>query len=56
MLAKNPDAIFIYVSGMGTDNTEKGRSNWARVKGKTENTLAKMPFKNVYNFRVGFAN
>jgi uncharacterized protein YbjT (DUF2867 family) len=55
VLAKNPQAVFIYVSGMGTDPTEKGRSSWARVKGKTENTLAKMSFKKVYNFRVGFA-
>jgi uncharacterized protein YbjT (DUF2867 family) len=48
------DAVFIYVSGAGTDSTENGRSMWARVKGKTENTLAMMPFKKVYNFRPGF--
>lgn len=55
VLAQNSQAVFIYVSGLGTDSTEKRSSMWARVKGKTENTLAKMPFKNVYNYRVGFA-
>jgi len=45
---------FCYVSGAGTDSTEKGRSMWARVKGKTENDLMKLPFKKVYNFRPGF--
>lgn len=54
VLAQNPNAVFIYVSGAGTDSTENGRSMWARVKGKTENTLAMMPFKKVYNFRPGF--
>lgn len=50
----NPDMTFCYVSGEGTDSTEQGRSMWARVKGKTENDLAKLPFKAVYNFRPGF--
>ena len=50
----NPDMVFCYVSGAGTDGTEKGRSMWARVKGKTENDLRKLPFKAVYNFRPGF--
>ena len=45
---------FCYVSGLGTDGTEKGRSMWARVKGKTENDLQKLPFKAVYLFRPGF--
>lgn len=54
VLQQSPDAVFIYVSGGGTDSTEKGRSMWARVKGKTENTLAAMAFRNVYNFRAGF--
>lgn len=54
LLPQNPDMTFIYVSGGGTDSSEKGRIMWARVKGKTENTLAKMPFKSVYNFRPGF--
>jgi hypothetical protein len=50
----NPDMIFCYVSGAGTDSTESGRQMWARVKGKTENDLLKLPFKAVYNFRPGF--
>jgi uncharacterized protein YbjT (DUF2867 family) len=49
----NPDMVFCYISGAGTDSTEKGRMMWARVKGKTENDLAKLPFKKVYNFRPG---
>jgi hypothetical protein len=49
----NPSMIFCYISGMGTDSTEKGRMMWARVKGKTENALMKLPFKKVYNFRPG---
>ncbi len=52
--ANNTDMDFCYVSGTGTDSTEKGRSMWARVKGKTENDLIKLPFKKVYNFRPGF--
>ncbi len=50
----NPDMVFCYVSGGGTDSTEKGRSMWARVKGKTENDLMKLPFKKVYAFRPGY--
>lgn len=50
----NPDMIFCYVSGVGTDSTEKGRIMWARVKGKTENDLLKLPFKEAYMFRPGF--
>ncbi|MES2515640.1 MAG: NAD-dependent epimerase/dehydratase family protein [Bacteroidota bacterium] len=49
----NPDMSFCYVSGKSTDSTEKGSQMWARVKGKTENDLAKLPFKTVYNFRPG---
>jgi hypothetical protein len=49
----NPDMVFCYVSGAGTDSTEKGNLMWARVKGKTENDLMKLPFKRVYNFRPG---
>ena len=45
---------FIYVSGAGTDGTERGRSMWARVKGETENALLKLPFKAAYMFRPGF--
>jgi uncharacterized protein YbjT (DUF2867 family) len=50
----NPGMTFIYVSGAGTDSTERGRSMWARVKGETENALLKMPFKAAYMFRPGF--
>lgn len=54
-LAKlNPNMTFCYISGAGTDSTEKGRQMWARVKGKTENDLMKLPFKRVYNFRPGY--
>jgi len=49
----NPRMIFVYVSGAGTDNTERGRSMWARVKGKTENALRGLQFKAVYLFRPG---
>lgn len=52
--AANPQMTFIYVSGKGTDSSEKGRSMWARVKGRTENALLKLPFKKVHNFRPGF--
>ena len=55
ILAKlNPDMTFCYVSGTGTDSSEKGRVMWARVKGKTGNHLMKLPFKAVYAFRPGF--
>lgn len=50
----NSEMIFCYVSGAGTDSTEKGRQMWARVKGKTENDLIKLPFKAAYNFRPPF--
>jgi len=49
----NPTMTFIYVSGQGTDASEKGSSMWARVKGKTENALLRLPFKAVYMFRPG---
>ncbi|SEM64016.1 NAD-dependent epimerase/dehydratase family protein [Paenibacillus sp. OV219] len=49
----NPGMTFIYVTGSGTDSTEQGRSMWARVKGKTENDLLKLPFKAAYMFRPG---
>lgn len=51
---QNSDMTFCYVSGAGTDSSEKGRLSWARVKGKTENDLMKLPFKKVYAFRPGF--
>ena len=50
----NPNSIFCYISGAGTDSSEKGKQMWARVKGKTENDLLKLPFKSVYNFRPAF--
>ena len=49
----NPEMTFCYVSGTGTDSTEQGSMMWARVKGKTENHLKKLPFKSVYLFRPG---
>ena len=49
----NPDMTFIFVSGAGTDSTERGRSMWARVKGRTENALLRLPFKAAYMFRPG---
>jgi uncharacterized protein YbjT (DUF2867 family) len=50
----NPNMVFDFVTGKYTDSTEKGRSMWARVKGKTENALMKLPFRGQYNFRPGF--
>lgn len=50
----NPGMTFCYISGSGTDSSEKGRLAWARVKGKTENDLMKLPFKQVYAFRPGY--
>ncbi len=53
-LAKlNPQMTFIYVSGTGTDSSERGRVMWARVKGQTENALLRLPFKAAYMFRPG---
>ena len=49
----NPAMTFVYVSGAGTDSSEKGRIMWARVKGKTENTILRLPFKAAYMFRPG---
>lgn len=49
----NPQMTFTYVSGQGTDGSEKGRSMWARVKGKTENDLLKTGFKQAFMFRPG---
>lgn len=54
LLRLNPEMVFTYVSGVGTDSTEKGKSMWARVKGKTENDLLKLPFKATYMFRPGY--
>jgi len=54
LVRHNPDMTFCYVSGLGTDSTEKGKSMWARVKGKTENDLLKHQLKSAYMFRPGY--
>lgn len=54
LAARNPDMTFCYVSGSGTDSSQQGRLMWARVKGKTENDLLKLPFKAAYMFRPGY--
>jgi len=51
LLRLSPGMTFLYVSGAGTDSTERGRTMWARVKGRTENALLRMPFKAAYMFR-----
>jgi uncharacterized protein YbjT (DUF2867 family) len=48
---KNPSMTFIFVSGAGTDASEQGRTMWARIKGQTENAIARLPFKATYMFR-----
>jgi uncharacterized protein YbjT (DUF2867 family) len=53
LASRNPNATFIYVSGTGTDSTERGRFMWARVKGRTENELLRLPFRGAYMFRPG---
>jgi uncharacterized protein YbjT (DUF2867 family) len=50
---RTPDMTFVYVSGVGTDSTENGRTMWARVKGRTENALLALPLR-AYMFRPGF--
>ena len=54
LLDQNKEMTFCYISGAGTDSSEKGNIMWARVKGKTENKLLKMPFKNAYMYRPGY--
>jgi hypothetical protein len=54
LVKHNPYLTFCYVSGAGTDSTEKGRIMWSRVKGKTENDLLNLPFKAAYMFRPGY--
>ena len=49
----NPAMSFVYVSGSGTDSSEKGRLHWARVKGRTENDLMKLGFRQAFGFRIG---
>jgi len=54
-LAKiNQEMTLCYISGIGTDSSEKGKTMWARVKGKTENDLMKLPFDKVFPFRPGY--
>jgi uncharacterized protein YbjT (DUF2867 family) len=54
ILRNNPGLTFVFVSGASTDSTEKGRLMWARVKGRTENALLRMPFKAAYMFRPAY--
>lgn len=54
LLKVNTNMVFNFVSGASTDSTENGKLMWARVKGKTENDLMKLPFRGQYNFRPGF--
>ncbi len=54
LVAVSPDLTFCYVSGEGTDSTEQGRAMWARVKGRTENALLRLPFKAAFMFRPGY--
>lgn len=49
----NPQMTFVFVSGAGTDSTERGKVMWARVKGRTENAILRLPFKAAYMFRPG---
>ena len=53
LVTLNPRMTFIYVSGRGTDSSEKGSVMWARVKGATENALLRLPFRAAYMFRIG---
>ena len=53
LVRTNPDMTCTYVSGQGTDASEKGRTMWARVKGKTENALVNLGFKQAFMFRPG---
>jgi len=54
LVAANPRAVFCYVSGLGTDSSERGRTMWARVKGRTENALLALPLRGAYMFRPAF--
>lgn len=54
MAAVNPNLVFCYVSGAGTDSSARGRVMWARVKGETENALLALPFRAAYAFRPGY--
>ena len=54
LVNNNPDMTFCFVSGAGSDSTEKGTVMWDRIKGKTENAIKRWPFKDTYMFRPGF--
>ena len=56
VLNPNSKMSFTYVTAIGTDSQEKSRIMWSRVKGKTENDLIKLPFKQAFSFRIGFVN
>jgi hypothetical protein len=51
---QSPGMTFVFISGRGTDASEQGKTMWARVKGKTENAIARLPFKATYMFRPGY--
>lgn len=53
LMRLNPGMVLVHISGGHTDGTEQGKIMWARVKGKAENALARLPFRGVYNFRPG---
>ena len=53
LVRHNAQMVFVYVSGAGADTSEKSRVMWARVRGKTENALLRLPFRGVYIFRPG---
>ena len=53
LVGMNPSMTFVFISGLGTDSSEQGRVMWARVKGRTENALLKLPFKAAYMLRPG---
>lgn len=54
LVALNPSMTFIYISGAGTDSTQRSSAKWARIKGETENALLRLPFKAAYMFRPGY--
>jgi uncharacterized protein YbjT (DUF2867 family) len=54
LVSVNTNMTFTYISGTGTDSSEKGSTMWARVKGRTENDLLKLPFKQAFMFRPGY--
>jgi uncharacterized protein YbjT (DUF2867 family) len=54
LVQQNSQMVFLYISGTGTDSTERGKSMWARVKGRTENDLLREPFRAAYMLRPGY--